>query len=183
MAESYEKAGVNLEAGYEVVRRIKNIIADRLAVIVETVVDERLPVFLGNLFQGHHLSKTVERILRVAEYIHHHVAYTAIETVGRIVLSLPHRTHGSFQALPVGQVCQLLELINTHDDMDAFCLGNLSEVYHGVATPCTQFGNDVIFDGLDKRIEIGRYHSWVVSGIRDMKSCSPSISRVSISSI
>ena len=24
MAESYEKAGVNLEAGYEVVRRIKN---------------------------------------------------------------------------------------------------------------------------------------------------------------
>ena len=41
-------------------------------------------------------------------------------------------------------------------------LTNLSEVYHGVATPCTQFGNDVIFDGLDKRIEIGRYHSWVV---------------------
>ena len=26
-------------------------------------------------------------------------------------------------------------------------LTNLSEVYHGVATPCTQFGNDVIFDG------------------------------------
>lgn len=44
-----------------------------------------------------------------------------------------------------------------------------SEVYHGVATPCTQFGNDVIFDGLDKRIEIGRYHSWVVdrSGFPD----------------
>ena len=48
-------------------------------------------------------------------------------------------------------------------------LTNLSEVYHGVATPCTQFGNDVIFDGLDKRIEIGRYHSWVVdrSGFPD----------------
>ncbi len=25
MAQSYEKAGVNLEAGYEVVRRIKNM--------------------------------------------------------------------------------------------------------------------------------------------------------------
>ena len=48
-------------------------------------------------------------------------------------------------------------------------LTNLSEVYHGVATPCTQFGNDVIFDGLDKHIEIGRYHSWVVdrSGFPD----------------
>lgn len=48
-------------------------------------------------------------------------------------------------------------------------LTNLSEVCHGVATPCTQFCNDVIFDGLDKRIEIGRYHSWVVdrSGFPD----------------
>ena len=41
-------------------------------------------------------------------------------------------------------------------------LANLAEVYHGVATPCTQFGNDPIFAGLPKRIEIGRYHSWVV---------------------
>lgn len=48
-------------------------------------------------------------------------------------------------------------------------LTNLSEVYHGVATPCTQFGNDPIFEGLPKRIEIGRHHSWVVdkSGFPD----------------
>ena len=48
-------------------------------------------------------------------------------------------------------------------------LTNLSEVYHGVATSCTQFGNDPIFEGLPKRIEIGRYHSWVVdkSGFPD----------------
>lgn len=48
-------------------------------------------------------------------------------------------------------------------------LTNLSEVFHGVATPCTQFGNDPIFEGLPKRIEIGRYHSWVVdkSGFPD----------------
>ena len=39
-------------------------------------------------------------------------------------------------------------------------LTNLSEVYHGVATSCTQFGNDPIFRGMPKRIEIGRYHSW-----------------------
>ncbi len=36
MAESYEKAGVNLEAGYEVVRRIKKHVAStsRLGVMV-----------------------------------------------------------------------------------------------------------------------------------------------------
>lgn len=41
-------------------------------------------------------------------------------------------------------------------------LTNLSEVYHGVATPCSQMGDDPIFSGLPERFEIGRYHSWVV---------------------
>ena len=42
-------------------------------------------------------------------------------------------------------------------------LENLSDVLHGVATEGTQFSNDYIFDGLSKRITMGRYHSWVVS--------------------
>jgi len=42
-------------------------------------------------------------------------------------------------------------------------LENLSEVFHGVATEGTQFGNDYIFNGLGKRFTMGRYHSWVVS--------------------
>lgn len=42
-------------------------------------------------------------------------------------------------------------------------LENLSDVYHGVATEGTQFGNDPIFNGLPNRITMGRYHSWVVS--------------------
>lgn len=42
-------------------------------------------------------------------------------------------------------------------------LDNLSEVYHGVATPCTVIADDPVFRGLPRRIEIGRYHSWVVS--------------------
>ena len=41
-------------------------------------------------------------------------------------------------------------------------LTNLADVYHGVATEGTQFGNDPIFRGLPKRIVMGRYHSWVV---------------------
>ncbi len=42
-------------------------------------------------------------------------------------------------------------------------LENLSEVYQGVATPIKQFASDYIFDGLPQQIEVGRYHSWVVS--------------------
>ena len=42
-------------------------------------------------------------------------------------------------------------------------LENLSDVFHGIATEGTQFGNDEIFSGLSTRITMGRYHSWVVS--------------------
>lgn len=42
-------------------------------------------------------------------------------------------------------------------------LENLSDVFHGVATEGKQFGTDPIFNGLPKRITMGRYHSWVVS--------------------
>ena len=42
-------------------------------------------------------------------------------------------------------------------------LENLSDVFHGVATEGTQFGNDYIFCGLPRRMVMGRYHSWVVS--------------------
>ena len=42
-------------------------------------------------------------------------------------------------------------------------LTNLSEVYHGVATPTTITVKDYIFEGLPEKIEVGRYHSWVVN--------------------
>ncbi len=49
-------------------------------------------------------------------------------------------------------------------------LENLTEVFHGVATPCHIITNstdnntaDTIFNGLPADITIGRYHSWVVS--------------------
>ncbi len=42
-------------------------------------------------------------------------------------------------------------------------LTNLSEVYHGVATPATITTGDYLFEGLPQRIEVGRYHSWVVA--------------------
>ena len=42
-------------------------------------------------------------------------------------------------------------------------LTNLEDVYHGVSTKVNITDNDVIFEGLDKNIEVGRYHSWIVS--------------------
>ena len=40
---------------------------------------------------------------------------------------------------------------------------NLDEVYHGIATKINITKDDVIFEGLPKEIEVGRYHSWVVN--------------------
>ena len=42
-------------------------------------------------------------------------------------------------------------------------LENLSEVFHGVATPCHITKEDAVFRGLPADITIGRYHSWVVA--------------------
>ena len=41
---------------------------------------------------------------------------------------------------------------------------NLDDVYHGVATPVSICVDDeILFKGLGKEIEVGRYHSWVVN--------------------
>ena len=43
-------------------------------------------------------------------------------------------------------------------------LVNLSSVYHGVATNCQlSIASCQLFTGLPQAIEVGRYHSWVVS--------------------
>jgi len=41
-------------------------------------------------------------------------------------------------------------------------LVNLEEVYHGIATQISIIKEDVLFQGLPKKIDVGRYHSWVV---------------------
>ena len=41
---------------------------------------------------------------------------------------------------------------------------NLSKVYHGVSTSCNIInGSSELFEGLPSEIEVGRYHSWIVS--------------------
>ena len=41
-------------------------------------------------------------------------------------------------------------------------LTNLSKVYHGIATPIALTAPSVLFEGLPKQFNVGRYHSWVV---------------------
>ena len=73
----------------------------------------------------------------------------------------------------------LLDVIKTYADKKPIlgvCLGhqaigeafggkleNLSDVFHGVATPCHLTSDDALFSGISKEFTIGRYHSWVVS--------------------
>ena len=42
-------------------------------------------------------------------------------------------------------------------------LTNLTEVFHGVQTPVKIIGDDILFKGLEKEIQVGRYHSWIVN--------------------
>jgi anthranilate synthase component II len=42
-------------------------------------------------------------------------------------------------------------------------LVNLTQVYHGVATPITHLNKSYLFKGLSATITVGRYHSWVIS--------------------
>ncbi len=41
---------------------------------------------------------------------------------------------------------------------------NLDQVYHGVSTEVERTNDDeILYKGLPKKLEVGRYHSWVVS--------------------
>ncbi len=42
-------------------------------------------------------------------------------------------------------------------------LSNLTEVFHGVATPIDILIDDQLFEGIPKKINVGRYHSWAVN--------------------
>ncbi|MDD3789752.1 MAG: aminodeoxychorismate/anthranilate synthase component II [Petrimonas sp.] len=42
-------------------------------------------------------------------------------------------------------------------------LENIPFVFHGVQTSAKIIGNDILFEGLPKELQVGRYHSWIVS--------------------
>ena len=94
-----------------------------------------------------------------------------LEEFDRIVLS-----PGPGIPSEAGLLCDVIRTFAGRKPILGVCLGhqaigevfgarleNLSDVFHGVATPCHIVANDPIFRALPRNITIGRYHSWVVS--------------------
>lgn len=47
---------------------------------------------------------------------------------------------------------------------------NLTDVHHGVSSDIRILADDPLFNGLDRTLRVGRYHSWVVSK-EDLPDC------------
>ncbi len=77
-----------------------------------------------------------------------------------------------------GILPEMLERYGTTKPILGVCLGiqaigerfgaklrNLDTVYHGVCTPIKIIVDDYLFNGLDREIKGGRYHSWIVDTV------------------
>ena len=96
---------------------------------------------------------------------------TQLEEFSKIILS-----PGPGIPSEAGLLCDVIRTFAGRKPILGVCLGhqaigevfgarleNLSDVFHGVATPCHIVADDPIFSGLERSITVGRYHSWVVA--------------------
>ena len=70
------------------------------------------------LLQEEHVTKLVERHLATVKDVGHQVLLAAKETVAHVVLVLPHAAHGALHAQRVGNLTNLLKLIDAHHNID-----------------------------------------------------------------
>src|SRR5574344_541118 len=132
---------------------------------MNTVIIDNYDSFTYNLA---HLVK--ELGVEVTVYRNDKFTLQQLETFDNIILS-----PGPGIPSEAGLLLEVIKAYAGKKPMLGVCLGhqaigevfgakltNLTEVYHGVATEGTQFGNDPIFNGISKRMMMGRYHSWVV---------------------
>jgi len=95
----------------------------------------------------------------------------AVESYDKIILS-----PGGGIPSEAGLLLPLIERYASTKSILGICLGqqaiaevfgakliNLTDVYHGVSTTANIVEPDYIFEGIDDKIEVGRYHSWVVA--------------------
>jgi anthranilate synthase component 2 len=96
---------------------------------------------------------------------------TQLEEFSKIILS-----PGPGIPSEAGLLCDVIRTFAGRKPILGVCLGhqaigevfgarleNLSDVFHGVATPCHIVTDDPLFSGLERSITVGRYHSWVVA--------------------
>src|SRR5882724_2836790 len=126
----------------------------------------------------YNLVHLVEKILhsKVDVYRNDQIALEKVKDYDKIILS-----PGPGIPDEAGLLLPLIKEYASSKSILGVCLGhqaigeafggklvNLSTVYHGVATPVKlNNGNSKIkthlFDGLPVEIEVGRYHSWIIS--------------------
>ena len=74
-----------------------------------------------------------------------------------------------------GLLKEVIETYGPHKKILGVCLGlqaigevygcrlkNLNQVYHGIQSEVVQSQESILFKGLATRLEVGRYHSWVI---------------------
>ncbi len=121
----------------------------------------------------YNLVHLVEKILhqKVDVYRNDQIPLEKVKEYDKIILS-----PGPGIPVEAGLLLPLIKEYASSKSILGVCLGhqaigeafggklvNLSTVYHGVATSCELTGSSPLFKGLPKTIEVGRYHSWIVS--------------------
>ena len=121
----------------------------------------------------YNLVHLVEKILdqRVDVYRNDQVALEKVKEYDKIILS-----PGPGIPVEAGLLLPLIKEYAPSKSILGVCLGhqaigeafggklvNLSTVYHGVATSCELQTGNSLFKGIPATIEVGRYHSWIVS--------------------
>ncbi|HVG14757.1 MAG TPA: aminodeoxychorismate/anthranilate synthase component II [Chitinophagaceae bacterium] len=122
----------------------------------------------------YNLVHLVEKITneKVDVYRNDEISMEAVKEYDKIILS-----PGPGIPSEAGMLLPLIKEYASTKSILGVCLGhqaigeafggkllNLSTVYHGVATPIKITNVDApILQGLDEVVEVGRYHSWVVS--------------------
>ncbi|TDH27845.1 aminodeoxychorismate/anthranilate synthase component II [Segetibacter sp. 3557_3] len=122
----------------------------------------------------YNLVHLVEKIthIKVDVFRNDQIALEDIEAYDKIILS-----PGPGIPVEAGLLLDVIREYKSRKSILGVCLGhqaigeafggtleNLDSVYHGVATPCRLVNQDApLFKGLPGEIEVGRYHSWVVT--------------------
>ncbi|HRE52414.1 MAG TPA: aminodeoxychorismate/anthranilate synthase component II [Flavitalea sp.] len=121
----------------------------------------------------YNLVHLVEKILplKVDVYRNDQIPLEKIKAYDKIILS-----PGPGVPAEAGLLLPLIKEYAASKSILGVCLGhqaigeafggrliNLNTVYHGVATPCKIENKQPLFQGLPEEIQVGRYHSWIVS--------------------
>lgn len=117
----------------------------------------------------HYIEKVSDAEIEV--YRNNKIGLKEIERFDKILLS-----PGPGIPSEAGILKELIQRYSGQKSILGVCLGqqaiaevfgaslmNLTEVFHGVATPVEIIKDDLLFKNMPSKINVGRYHSWVVN--------------------